>query len=217
MCHNPEYGPLLLAWMFVKIRYTNASENDQQLLRCRQMGKRALDLNCFSYMHDMISNSIFKEDSLVSRIVRKTVYNMLCCMCDYFDGDGSCCKYPYVYHLLNLVNYWHGTVWLKILVVQRLVSVKGLHANMEGTNLRGCNFEDPSGLRTNLEGVNLKGACLERSNMTGVNLRVANLKDANMKNRNLRAAVLAGADLERCWVVICKRQTCLEQISKMPN
>uniref|UniRef100_A0A1B0B5M1 Nucleoporin Nup188 N-terminal domain-containing protein n=1 Tax=Glossina palpalis gambiensis TaxID=67801 RepID=A0A1B0B5M1_9MUSC len=119
MCHNPEYGPLLLAWMFVNIRYTNASENDQQLLLCRQMGKRALDLNCFSYMHDMISNSIFKEDSLVSPIVRKTVYNMLCCMCHYFDGDGSCCKYPYVYHLLNLVNYWHGPVWLKILVVQR--------------------------------------------------------------------------------------------------
>uniref|UniRef100_A0A1A9UWY4 BTB domain-containing protein n=1 Tax=Glossina austeni TaxID=7395 RepID=A0A1A9UWY4_GLOAU len=80
----------------------------------------------------------------------------------------------------------------------QLVSVKGLCANMEGANLRGCNFEDPSGLRTNLEGVNLKGACLESSNMAGVNLRVANLKDANMKNCNLRAAVLAGADLERC-------------------
>lgn len=80
----------------------------------------------------------------------------------------------------------------------QLVSVKGLCANMEGANLRGCNFEDPTGVRTNLEGVNLKGACLEGSNMAGVNLRVANLKNANMKNCNLRAAVLAGADLERC-------------------
>ncbi|XP_037954392.1 BTB/POZ domain-containing protein KCTD9 [Teleopsis dalmanni] len=80
----------------------------------------------------------------------------------------------------------------------QLVAVRGLCANMEGANLRGCNFEDPSGLRTNLEGVNLKGACLESSYMGGVNLRVANLKDANMKNCNLRAAVLAGADLERC-------------------
>lgn len=43
--------------------------------------------------------------------------------------------------------------------------IQGLCANMEGANLRGCNFEDPSGLRTNLEGVNLKGACLESSNM----------------------------------------------------
>ncbi|XP_050745069.1 BTB/POZ domain-containing protein KCTD9 isoform X2 [Drosophila biarmipes] len=68
----------------------------------------------------------------------------------------------------------------------------------EGANLRGCNFEDPTGVRTNLEGVNLKGACLESSNMAGVNLRVANLKNANMKNCNLRAAVLAGADLEKC-------------------
>ncbi|XP_017477479.1 PREDICTED: BTB/POZ domain-containing protein KCTD9 [Rhagoletis zephyria] len=80
----------------------------------------------------------------------------------------------------------------------QLVSVKGLCANMEGANLRGCNFEDPTGVRTNLEGVNLKGACLESSNMAGINLRVANLKDANMKNCNLRSAVLAGADLERC-------------------
>uniref|UniRef100_A0A1B0GBY2 Nucleoporin NUP188 n=1 Tax=Glossina morsitans morsitans TaxID=37546 RepID=A0A1B0GBY2_GLOMM len=106
MCHNPENGPLLLSWMLVNIRYTNASENDQQLLRCRQMGKRALDLNCFSYMNDMISNSIFKDDSLVSRIVRRTVYNMLCCMCDYFDGDGSCCKYPYIYDLLSELLTW---------------------------------------------------------------------------------------------------------------
>ncbi|XP_014098560.1 BTB/POZ domain-containing protein KCTD9 [Bactrocera oleae] len=80
----------------------------------------------------------------------------------------------------------------------QLVSVKGLCANLEGANLRGCNFEDPTGVRTNLEGVNLKGACLESSNMAGINLRVANLKDANMKNCNLRSAVLAGADLERC-------------------
>lgn len=68
---------------------------------------------------------------------------------------------------------------------------------MEGANLQGCNFEDPSGrLPSHLEGVNLKGACLENSNMAGVNLRVANLKDANLKNCNLRAAILAGADLE---------------------
>uniref|UniRef100_A0A1B0C2A0 Uncharacterized protein n=1 Tax=Glossina palpalis gambiensis TaxID=67801 RepID=A0A1B0C2A0_9MUSC len=82
------------------------------------MGKRALDLNCFSFMHDMISNSIFTVDSLVSRIARKTVYNMLCCICDCFDGVGSCCKYPYVYDYCE-VNYWHGPVWLKIFVVQR--------------------------------------------------------------------------------------------------
>ncbi|KAI9575234.1 hypothetical protein GQX74_009646 [Glossina fuscipes] len=55
---------------------------------------------------------------------------------------------------------------------------------MEGANLRGCNFEDPSCLKSNLKGINLKGACLESSNM------------ANMKNCNLQTSVLA--DLERC-------------------
>lgn len=78
----------------------------------------------------------------------------------------------------------------------QLCLVKGSCANMEGANMRSCNFEDPSGDHTCLEGVNLKGACLENSNMTSVNLRVANLKDANLNNCNLRCAVLAGADLE---------------------
>uniref|UniRef100_A0A1A9X3K7 Nucleoporin NUP188 n=1 Tax=Glossina brevipalpis TaxID=37001 RepID=A0A1A9X3K7_9MUSC len=106
MCHNPENGPLLLAWMLLHIRYTDASENDQQLLRCRQMGKRALNLNCFLYLNNMISSPIFKDDSLVSRIVRKTVYNMLSCMCDFFDGDGACSKYPHVYELLTELLTW---------------------------------------------------------------------------------------------------------------
>lgn len=33
-----------------------------------------------------------------------------------------------------------------------LLGVKMLCANMEGTSLRGCNFEDPAGSRANMEG-----------------------------------------------------------------
>lgn len=32
-----------------------------------------------------------------------------------------------------------------------LLGVKMLCANMEGTSLRGCNFEDPAGSRANME------------------------------------------------------------------
>lgn len=92
-----------------------------------------------------------------------------------------------------------------------------LCTNAEGASLRGCNFEDPSGLKANLEGksvpsdleklvpdtaglrssgANLKGVDLEGSQMTGINLRVATLKNAKLKNCNLRGATLAGTDLE---------------------
>ncbi|XP_020712987.1 BTB/POZ domain-containing protein KCTD9 isoform X2 [Ceratitis capitata] len=81
----------------------------------------------------------------------------------------------------------------------QLVSVKGLCANMEGANLRGCNFEDPTGVRTNLEGVNLKGACLESSNMAavlaGADLERCNLSGSDLQEANLRGANLKDAEL----------------------
>lgn len=60
MCHHPENGPMLLAWMIFQIQYTDAAENEDRLLRCRKMGKRAVDLNCFKFMHELISNNMFK-------------------------------------------------------------------------------------------------------------------------------------------------------------
>ncbi|KAF7199788.1 BTB/POZ domain-containing protein KCTD9a isoform X3 [Nothobranchius furzeri] len=77
-----------------------------------------------------------------------------------------------------------------------LQGVKMLCCNAEGASLKGCNFEDPSGLKANLEGANLKGVDMEGSQMTGINLRVATLKNAKLKNCNLRGATLAGTDLE---------------------
>ena len=70
----------------------------------------------------------------------------------------------------------------------QLLGVKMNCANLESTNLKGSNFEDPAGSRANLEGVNLKGANLEGSIMAGINLRVATLKNVNMKNCDLRMA-----------------------------
>ncbi|XP_027563643.1 BTB/POZ domain-containing protein KCTD9-like [Neopelma chrysocephalum] len=48
-----------------------------------------------------------------------------------------------------------------------------LRSNAEGASLKGCNSEDPSGLKANLESANLKGVAMEGSQMTGINLRVA--------------------------------------------
>ncbi|RXM94155.1 BTB/POZ domain-containing protein KCTD9 [Acipenser ruthenus] len=87
-----------------------------------------------------------------------------------------------------------------------LQGVKMLCSNAEGASLRGCNFEDPSGLKANLEGANLKNVDMEGSQMTGINLRVATLKNAKLKNCNLRGATLAGTDLENCDLSGCDLQ-----------
>ncbi|XP_061392564.1 nucleoporin Nup188 [Musca vetustissima] len=106
MCHHPENGPMLMSWMLMQIQYTDAAENEEHLMRCRKMGKRAVDLNCFKFLHDLLSNSMFKDDSMVSRIVRKTIYNMLSQLCEYFDGDGSCSKHPFIYELVCELLSW---------------------------------------------------------------------------------------------------------------
>ncbi|XP_034025736.1 BTB/POZ domain-containing protein KCTD9-like [Thalassophryne amazonica] len=87
-----------------------------------------------------------------------------------------------------------------------------LCTNAEGASLKGCNYEDPSGLKVNLEGANLKGVEMEGSQMTGINLRVATLKNAKLKNCNLRGATLAGTDfegpipkMEQARKTICKK------------
>lgn len=87
-----------------------------------------------------------------------------------------------------------------------LQGVKMLCTNAEGASLKGCNFEDPAGIKANLEGANLKGVDMEGSQMTGINLRVATLKNAKLKNCNLRGATLAGTDLENCDLSGCDLQ-----------
>uniref|UniRef100_A0AAQ5Y749 BTB/POZ domain-containing protein KCTD9 n=1 Tax=Amphiprion ocellaris TaxID=80972 RepID=A0AAQ5Y749_AMPOC len=87
-----------------------------------------------------------------------------------------------------------------------LQGVKMLCTNAEGASLRGCNFEDPAGIKANLEGANLKNVDMEGSQMTGINLRVATLKNAKLKNCNLRGATLAGTDLENCDLSGCDLQ-----------
>lgn len=68
MWHHPENGPILLAWMIMQIRFCNAADNDEQLLRCRQMGKRAVDLNCFKYMRDVVSSPLFSVSFFLKSI-----------------------------------------------------------------------------------------------------------------------------------------------------
>ena len=44
-------------------------------------------------------------------------------------------------------------LFVNILQSANLLGVKMLCTNLEGTSLRGCNFEDPAGSRANMEGM----------------------------------------------------------------
>lgn len=106
MYHRPEHGPLLLVWMLLRLRGTNDADDASSLLRCRQLGKKAADLKCFAQLHQIASHSIYADDSIISRIARKTIYNHLGYMCDLFDGDGSCGRYEGIYELLCELVAW---------------------------------------------------------------------------------------------------------------
>ncbi|XP_034111624.1 nucleoporin Nup188 [Drosophila albomicans] len=106
MHHRPEHGPLLLVWMLLRLRGTNDSEDASSLLRCRQLGKRAVELKCFVQLQAIVTHAMFADDSLLSRIVRKTVYNQLAYLCELFDGDGSCARYEGIYELLCELLSW---------------------------------------------------------------------------------------------------------------
>ncbi|XP_068144415.1 nucleoporin Nup188 [Drosophila tropicalis] len=101
-----EHGPLLLAWMLLRLRLTNDADDPASLLFCRQLGKRSVDLKCFIEMHSILKHPMFSDDSLLSRIVRKTIYNLLGYLCDLFDGDGSCSQYEGIYDLLCELLSW---------------------------------------------------------------------------------------------------------------
>ncbi|XP_070408294.1 BTB/POZ domain-containing protein KCTD9b isoform X1 [Nothobranchius furzeri] len=107
---------------------------------------------------------------------------------------------------LSGANLERADLSLACLDAANLQGVKMLCTNAEGASLRGCNFEDPAGIKANLEGANLKGVDMEGSQMTGINLRVATLKNAKLKNCNLRGATLAGTDLENCDLSGCDLQ-----------
>ncbi|KAH8401738.1 hypothetical protein KR009_007585, partial [Drosophila setifemur] len=106
MHHRPEHGPLLLVWMLLRLRGTNDADDASSLLRCRQLGKRAVDLKCFEQLHLIASHSMYADDSMVSRIARKTIYNQVGYMCDLFDGDGSCARFEGIYDLLCELVSW---------------------------------------------------------------------------------------------------------------
>lgn len=106
--NNPEYGPILLAWMLLNFRIVSGECAESDMLKFRRYGAKAVHLNCFKFLEEMVCHSMYKDDTLVSKIVRKTIYDLLAYMCDLFDGDGSMAKQGSIYELLcGLLSWGH--------------------------------------------------------------------------------------------------------------
>ncbi|XP_055853683.1 nucleoporin Nup188 [Episyrphus balteatus] len=106
MYHNEENGPMLLSWMLLNLRSCSSGQEDNVMAKYGQFGVRAVHLNVFGFLKELVSHEMFKDDSVVSKVVRKTIYNLLTYLCDLFDADGSVSRHPFVYELLCELISW---------------------------------------------------------------------------------------------------------------
>lgn len=60
MHHSPEHGPILLAWMLLNYRIIDLYEEDEQYLKYRKYGAKAVHLGVFGYLHTLICQPMFK-------------------------------------------------------------------------------------------------------------------------------------------------------------
>uniref|UniRef100_A0A182N1Q7 Nucleoporin NUP188 n=1 Tax=Anopheles dirus TaxID=7168 RepID=A0A182N1Q7_9DIPT len=97
----PEHGPLLLVWMLFNFRLQHTVEDEDSTRRYQQLGSRAIKLGVFEYLHAIVSHPMFKDQSLVARIVRKSIFNQLGFLCQLFDAAESIAHHNNMYDLLS--------------------------------------------------------------------------------------------------------------------
>uniref|UniRef100_A0A1B0CU00 Nucleoporin NUP188 n=2 Tax=Lutzomyia longipalpis TaxID=7200 RepID=A0A1B0CU00_LUTLO len=100
MHQQPEHGPILLFWMLLNFRLPSTELDDELTRKYTRCGGKATQLGVFQYLTEMIREPMFKEPSLLSKIIRMSVYENLGFLCDLFDSDGSVGLRPGVFDLL---------------------------------------------------------------------------------------------------------------------
>lgn len=99
---NPEHGPILLSWMIMCMTSPRVQEDDDNILKYQQFGDRAAQLGVFNYLRTITRHPMYGDRySVIGRLVRKAVYNILNELCDLFDGDGSVARHKYIFELLT--------------------------------------------------------------------------------------------------------------------
>ena len=93
MHHYPEHGPILIIWMLFKYAASNKAAG--------QLGSRAVQLNVFDFLHKMVTHKMFRDKSIICRIVYKCIYDHLSFLCELFDTDGSMAQHPKIFELFS--------------------------------------------------------------------------------------------------------------------
>lgn len=99
MHHYPEHSPILLSWMLFKfLAKSNETTTDHYAL-FGKLGSRAVQLNVYNFLHQMITHKMFKDNSLCSKIVLRCIYDNLSFLCELFNADGSIAQQPKILDL----------------------------------------------------------------------------------------------------------------------
>ncbi|XP_014489061.1 PREDICTED: nucleoporin NUP188 homolog [Dinoponera quadriceps] len=81
----PQDGPLLLSWMLAN--YAIDPDNIDVLNRFRPFGIKAIQLDVFHYLKDLLNSEMIQEETHYAEVARSSVYNLLTLVCAFIDED----------------------------------------------------------------------------------------------------------------------------------
>ncbi|XP_053974387.1 nucleoporin Nup188 [Hylaeus anthracinus] len=82
---SPQDSPLLLSWMLAN--YAIDPENVDTLNRFKPFGIKAIQLNVFHYLHDLMNTEMVCEKTHYAEVVHSSVYNLLTLVCAFVDEE----------------------------------------------------------------------------------------------------------------------------------
>ena len=83
--NSPQDSPLFLSWMLAN--YAIDPEDIDTMNRFRPFGIKAIQLNVFHYLQDLMNSEMICEKTHYAEIVRSSVYNLLTLICAFVDED----------------------------------------------------------------------------------------------------------------------------------
>lgn len=81
----PQDSPLFLSWMLAN--YAIDPENIDTLNRFKHFGIKAIKLNVFHYLQDLMNSEMICEKTHYAEVVRSSVYNLLTLACAFINED----------------------------------------------------------------------------------------------------------------------------------
>ena len=81
----PQDSPLFLSWMLAN--YAIDPENIDTLNRSRPFGIKAIQLNVFYYLQDLMNSEMISEKTHYAEVVHSSVYNLLTLVCAFVDEE----------------------------------------------------------------------------------------------------------------------------------